>query len=149
MLIVIVSQKCVILIADGPLSSTSSADAEKYSWDSLRTESYEQNGVDEGRKPELAKGSAKERDVFQEDSSDLQREHEAIPTSASAAKETTKKTTTFPPKLEDQRSDTSSLSRSPISNVRTMIGVFESNPSEVFVVLCLICWTCIHENICY
>ncbi|XP_074555963.1 uncharacterized protein LOC141811807 [Curcuma longa] len=117
-------------VHDGPSSTTSSADAEKYSQDSLRTESYEQNGVDEGRKTEFAKGSATERYVFQEDSSDLQREYEAIPTSASAAEETTKKTTTFPPKLEDQRSDKSPLSRSPISNVRTMISVFESNPSE-------------------
>ncbi|XP_042390579.1 uncharacterized protein LOC121981881 isoform X3 [Zingiber officinale] len=112
--------------ADGQSSTTSSADAKKYSQGSLRTNSYEQNGVDEGQMTELAKGSVKERDIFQKESSDLQREHETISTSTIAAKETT----TFRHKLEDQRSGKSSLSRSPISNVRTMISVFESNPSE-------------------
>ncbi|XP_042395271.1 uncharacterized protein LOC121985727 isoform X2 [Zingiber officinale] len=111
---------------DGQSSTTSSADAKKYSQGSLRTNSYEQNGVDEGQMTELAKGSVKERDIFQKESSDLQREHETISTSTIAAKETT----TFRHKLEDQRSGKSSLSRSPISNVRTMISVFESNPSE-------------------
>ncbi|XP_042395272.1 uncharacterized protein LOC121985727 isoform X3 [Zingiber officinale] len=113
-------------VHDGQSSTTSSADAKKYSQGSLRTNSYEQNGVDEGQMTELAKGSVKERDIFQKESSDLQREHETISTSTIAAKETT----TFRHKLEDQRSGKSSLSRSPISNVRTMISVFESNPSE-------------------